>query len=328
MCGKLVQEEDHAIICTFCNTWYHQNCQDITDQEYAALEVVIDKISWYCITCRRDFVQLDEKIKAVGLSVEKLAKEIDNVKETSKIHSKKVEKTLNEHTSKFQTVDERLRSLEESVTVLKQGSQEEVLKKVQETTKKYEENTKKKHLEYTNSLYEKKNLEYKSSNIIISMMPEVNENNTKKRAKAEFKQLRDIYQGKVDDLIPEDIIYMKRLGERKDTPRLGGKKNPRLLLVRFKNLEMRKKLLKNNRDLKTASENEEQEQNVYVTLDRTNEQNKKLFDLRTEKKRRIEQGEEDLIIRNYRLVKKESVKPRFAEFFRDSSESENESQPS
>ena len=65
----------------------------------------------------------------------------------------------------------------------------------------------------------------------------------------------------------------------------------------------------------------DEEHQIFVSLDRTKAQNKKLYDLRAEKKRQAERGETDWVIRNYRLVKKDDIKTDFAEFFRGQSSS-------
>ena len=281
-CGLLVSDTDQSMLCDICLTWYHRDCQGLTQAQYNHIKAIIDDISWACMGCKRSSKRQNDKINAVNTKVDKLTDDVNDMKQ----ELKKLDKKATQSDSTFKTMDQKLRKLEEEVTDLRQGSHEEVVKQFKETTKKLEEKSKKKHLEFTNSLYETKNLEFKNKNLIVANMPEVEEASPKKVAKAEFKQMKDALGDKVDDLIPEDIMYIKRLSERSD--------EPRKMLIRFKNLEMRKKLLGNSKNLKIKKG--DLEYNIYITLDRTKAQNKKLFDLRREKKRRADQGETDLVI--------------------------------
>ena len=143
-------------------------------------------------------------------------------------------------------------------------------------------------------------------------IPEYTGSSVRNGEKADFRKIKEIYESVVNDLKPEDVTQVKRLGQKGD--------KPRPILLRFGNLDMRKKLLTNNKNLKFDNNGEEIQ--VFVNIDRTREQNKKLYQLRQEKKRREASGETNLIIRNYKLLKTDARRKKFTEeFFRsDSSE--------
>ena len=315
-CGLLVDSDHAALLCEICNTWYHADCMGYSQELYDNISAAIDDVSWYCFNCKRSLKTLDTKIKAVNLRCDELATDVKELKENMKANVKKINTNKSSSDNRFASVEERLRKLEKNVTEIRSTADPEVVvKKIEESTKKLEEESKKRHIEYSNTMYEQRNIQYKSKNLIISGLPESQNSNAKKNMKEDFRKIMEVYRGKVDDLTPDDVAFAKRLGTRKE--------NPTSILVRFNNVGMRTKLLINNRGLKFTDG--VQEHTVYVSIDRTRTQNKKLYDLRKEKKRRMDKGENDWVIRNYKLVKNQS-NANFAEFFRaDTSEDERAS---
>ena len=93
-----------------------------------------------------------------------------------------------------------------------------------------------------------------------------------------------------------------RIPSRRD-----GQRNakPRNILVKLEDGKMQKKLLGAAKKLK----NKENWSSIYLSPDLTKMQREKAYQLRVERRRRTEEGEVNLVIRNGAVVDKNTVQP-------------------
>jgi len=57
VCSKIVSNEDLALECEICETWFHISCEDITKQEYDFLSDH-KSVHWYCSTCNKNVAKV------------------------------------------------------------------------------------------------------------------------------------------------------------------------------------------------------------------------------------------------------------------------------
>ena len=64
-CGREVSDDDQAIDCDSCHTWFHIQCQGIGDDTYINL-LNETSFSWKCITC--DHINFSHSSKSFSLA--------------------------------------------------------------------------------------------------------------------------------------------------------------------------------------------------------------------------------------------------------------------
>lgn len=82
-CDKPVEDEDSALECEICVSWFHIGCEEISEEEYTFLSEH-KSVHWYCKSCNKSVANviklvssLTLKIDAVEANVTKLSKKID-----------------------------------------------------------------------------------------------------------------------------------------------------------------------------------------------------------------------------------------------------------
>lgn len=50
-CNKMMGKSDKGIMCELCESWFHNRCQDMSEETYRLLNQ--DKIHFYCGRCDR-----------------------------------------------------------------------------------------------------------------------------------------------------------------------------------------------------------------------------------------------------------------------------------
>lgn len=66
VCYKITQDNDLAICCDgFCLRWFHLECLKLSKDEYSKIEVLGDKVKWFCALCEVRFKKVQSKITDV-----------------------------------------------------------------------------------------------------------------------------------------------------------------------------------------------------------------------------------------------------------------------
>ena len=56
LCQKAVKTIDQAVMCDKCDTWFHINCESVSEDIYKCL--IGSDCSWYCTNCGYPVLQL------------------------------------------------------------------------------------------------------------------------------------------------------------------------------------------------------------------------------------------------------------------------------
>ena len=120
------------------------------------------------------------------------------------------------------------------------------------------------------------------------------------RKQHDLKKLAELKQADNKLEIKEaDVESTFRLGAKRDD----GK--PRTLCVKLRRQDVKKRLLENAKNLRKAPDG--WKKSVFINPDLTREERERNYRARQELKRRKDNGEHDLIIRNFQVVKKSTV---------------------
>ena len=143
-------------------------------------------------------------------------------------------------------------------------------------------------------------IEAKRLNLIVAGIPESSEEEAVDRTHHDFTRFADLVNKSLaKPLEKKDLFSLMRIGKAPENE----DDRPRLILVKFKEMTTRETILRNNSNLKLKEGNISH--NIYINVDHTKSQRETLKALRSELKARLENGEENLVIRNFKIV------PRF-----------------
>ena len=261
-CKIICKENDMAIDCEMCHSWFHTMCVDMPPETYQLLKnasVLKCGIRYFCPSC-------DPK-----------AMDIVKTYATMKVRQATFEAELN--------------AMKTQLNEMKDFKDATLAQKVKNAARE--------------ESFDVSARKEKAFNIVISSLPEIDtKSNEEETTKAEMMLNEctsdlDIFQALVHQvgLDPDDyeVEECKRIPERRreDGP-------PRYLLVKMKDLTKERILLeKSGKIFRKRSQGGPMSQpfrNVYINHDLTKEERARQYDLRQEKRRRIEAGEQNLII--------------------------------
>lgn len=153
---------------------------------------------------------------------------------------------------------------------------------------------------------EEKEREAKRNNIIISNLPEGEPKNDVEKQRLEDMELTGLTDEQmIDELWKKintpstslKIESMKRLPERIEARR-GDR--PRPILIKFRDMESKRKVLDNAWHL---GGHDNWKNQVYIEMDKTRYERERDFQLRETRRKRLSDGEENLVIRSGKIVK-------------------------
>lgn len=312
-CNANITDDMKALQCDKCHTekWKCIGCLNMSSDFYdQLLSEDSNSLRWFCDSCDRVVMEMgtaveysgNDKIDKLVVLVEKLVEKvmdvegrlankcdittvhqidmrIRNIEEQLHKSETSVEKRLAEANSNIsKIVTEQLRVLESSPkwsdgdTVIAKTVKEEVVKKMEEDGE----------------------LEKRKNNLILYRIPEDPSNDFETRKASDksfvFDLLDSVFKLRASD---EDIIKFFRLGRLSE-----GSQTPRPLLLGFKDIEMKEKIMQNLKCLKQADAHF---RNVSVAHDLTpsqREEVKKMIE--AAKQSHIDNDEED--VNNFRFL--------------------------
>ena len=131
----------------------------------------------------------------------------------------------------------------------------------------------------------------KENNLIYFGIPELTNNSTPAdRMNHDYNLLNEAYSKK---LVKTDIASMFRVGKINEQV-------PRPLIIKYTSAEIKSKYLRTSFDLKIKHCNEIKK--IYASIDRTEKQREKHRKLVSELKKRKEEGEENIVIRDGKII--------------------------
>lgn len=269
-CEGSIDECHKAIMCDKCDEWFHQKCSALSNNEYKILQQGNASIKWFCNNCQTTDTVSEEPLE-VNAKLDKIMELLANLTErVAKIEN--LAGDVKRHGELLSSQEERIARLESNML------------KSDGTTSFDDMNT---------AIRELKDRDARKQNIIIHNLPESTASNSAEREKDDEVAVKNL----VEEGLETEVISTKcvRLGRKSE-----GK--CRLLKVVISNVEMKKQILRNASRLK----NNEAYANVFITNDLTYQERQQQRKLRSELNQRKEAGEQDLVIKHGRIVKRQS----------------------
>jgi hypothetical protein len=271
-CTKVVSDQCKGVMCQICCHWYHNTCQNLSDEQYEALNDYKDTFHWFCescsVGCDKIFLlikTLQNKIDKLEIEVSKIRKEkneekIENFKSEmicvldQKLEevNEKIENQLSIADHKMEEVKDKLAqqatAQESTSTLWSDIVNKEVDSKF---TKVLEDVTKvQNNINITKQLLEEhKDKENRSNNIIIYNNPEIRTENKDEWFKNEKSFCLKFFNESLNvEVAEEDLGKITRLGKRTDD------NLSRPMLIQLKDKSQKNKIMQSLSKLRQADE--------------------------------------------------------------------------
>lgn len=315
VCSKPCKEK--AIKCDMCKWWVHAECEKMTTVSYNFFTKHDDYV-WLCKKCRSvfrkrysgddptqtnfetaessaDYLEFKNQIKTMEDNIHTLQSSISN-------KFKQLEENLSKSMEKQKDV------LSEKVVDMGQSWSNVVSKNIKKTIENNQVITSiNKNLKSVKSNIdsnkdredESKARKMKENNVCVFNIPEMSGEDDISNYEKDIGKLRKVFKGKVA-IKAEDIKTARRVGIKKQDAA-----NPRPFIMVFNNPSKRKEVLALRNLCYKENEGDEEEigSRVFVHPDRTKKEVEAHKLLVNEMKKRREEGEENLGIRNGKIVK-------------------------
>ena len=305
---------DQSIECDVCRLFYHIKCVGVSDAKLKLLDD--DDVRWYCPICTIAASNLQEQCHALKAENLLLRTEIDNINlaldnQVTRVNN--LEQDLKEDlTNKFNALQSQVDTLKinNSDNTVPVNSEPNLNTLIKEEIHKILDNPTKKPIEINNkdttpdirSIVneelkkddaETQLREKKKNNLIFFNFPEDTFDTKDELLLDDYNKIKEVCTP-FTDLKEKDILQLFRIGKK-----LPGKTRP--IIIKFKDEEQRMTILKNNKNLKLKTKDDD-EIKVFITTDKTPKQRETELLLREEIKTRTAAGETDLVIRNEKIV--------------------------
>ena len=296
--------------CDLCTEPICVSCTKLTENIYDYMEEQGIEIPFLCSPCRREMpkirelLQMKEKHQNLELVVEKLSEDVKTLQKNPVLTERvvKLENVIEQkqiNSNDFPALDKITNQTKQINQVIqKQHSLDAKLKKQSEEKE------------------EEKRIEERENNLIVYGIPEQHED-SREQIKEDYYSITNLYKDRIK-ICKEDIINITRLGSKKEN-------QIRPIRICFECSDIRTRFLRNNKNLVIYDEEfpkctasfcnlEESHKHIYISTDKTKQQRETEKELREELKKRKSQGETNIIIRNYKIIKAtESAHPRWAD---------------
>ena len=270
VCDKAVQS---GIQCNGCKRWHHNDCPGvgINDSEIQLFSKC-KKFKWFCRICDKDVTEIlthFEKFKKFSSLIENQKNEIKATKEALD--------------TKINQVLTRLNNLEKDGPKLNKKIEEKITEITASNPSKID-------------IEEQKQIEMRKKNIIFFGLPEPQNENLEGKLEEEYAYLSEALQTGEYDLERDEITDMFRLGKISEE----GDAKPRPLLVKFRDEVTKQDVLTSTG--KCSIRNNNEVIRIFASTDMTKKQREEHKKLRSTLKARKDAGEDNLIIRNGKIV--------------------------
>lgn len=267
-CNLIVMDEDDAIECELCKYWFHCTCQNVSKKLYDTInDVDCGALHWYCRTCNGTAGNMLKILASLQTNHSKLTSEVKGLKDEMKECKVKI-------SNNQQKMEEKIDELKKDMSIHSkepQCSTEEVEKLVADKLDDFVER------------------ERRKNNIIVYGIPESLSQDAEVRKKEDRDQINSIFHQDLN--LKADVSHVRslyRLGKKSDLARP--------LKVVMDNGAATEEVFRRARSLKSGS--------VQIARDRTKAERDEHKRLRNVLKERIERGEENLVIRGGKVIKR------------------------
>lgn len=310
------KEADKAIECDICKEWVCFSCSGISEEIYNLSSKTECNLDFICKPCKEELPRIREIMSLKQKQIEIIA----DMKRESETNMKfredqeKVNEDLKKRLTKMEKVmeDKKLDDEEFPPLQLLNAEKEKLNRvylrqqKLDEEVKQQKQNLEDKVKQQKDEKEEEKRRDDKERNLIVYGVPEESEDETE-QMKADFNTVKKLYSLKVE-LTAHDIIQIIRLGLKSDD-------QIRPIRLTFSSMQKRLEVLRRNKDLKleddkfemctsTFCTEHQKHKHIYVSTDKTRQQRDHEKKLRDELKVRKAAGEDNLIIRKEKIIKK------------------------
>jgi len=276
-------KNSEAIQCDVCFTWVHSSCEGLSKEQYKVFSDIAKAIPnlTYCCKLNNCSVRLNQLVAADSASksvvvdevLDDIEKNYSLVTDTISSLSTKIE-TLLSNNAKLETrVNELSKFIESAPPQMSFSTQEPVSSHVPTTVA----------VDVVNELH---NRDRRKCNVVVHNLPEsVDQQESHNDTNSFLEICRSVFN------LDVEIIKCYRLGKKQSS-------RPRSLLIQLSNEMSRNQVLSNAPKLRFSSTMKQ----VYIQQDMTPTERETYKKLYEELKRRRSQGENNLIIRNGRIV--------------------------
>ena len=313
LCNEETTHSKYKSVCDVCDAWACLDCADVSTEIYEIAERTKVKLNFVCHDCEQDLPKLKDLMK-MQKSVNKTNADVKKLQGEVAANTLKI----NTYNQKSSNIEARLRKLEDSQypTLHRQDAYQQYPPQAltgqsiywphQQSRIPYVRNQPQVQPQYTAN-------ESKKYSLIVYGIPENCENSVD-QMKADFNTIKQLYTERVE-IKKEDLRDLTRVGTSKP-----GQTRP--IKITFNDMEQRMKVLTNNQKLRldhdgdntctydTCSELTTKHTHVYISTDKTKQEMETEKLLRQELKTRRDSGEENIIIRNGRIVNKQEITER------------------
>ena len=316
-CGKPVTYDDEGILCDACNLWFHASCQGVVESDMRAVKRY-PSLAWLCSGCKERFskaprrcdccTKLESRLRYLEEALSERAKLLMKVSDGQehlvkviKSSHQKLESTVADHSS---LTDQKAREDEkrqETYANIVKGSCVEVIKSISSKIEMLPKEQKvtagmgssEQISGIVDSVLDK---EKRRTNVVVHNFPEaIAESHAERMAmdNSSFIQLvKDEFRLKVS------VVKSFRVGRV-----MAGKQ--RLLIVTLDSEESKWEVIRQVPQLRHS----DQWPRVYLSPGLTRSEREEGRKLREELKRRRDNGEHHLVIKNRKIVEVKSGRP-------------------
>ena len=300
------QPADEAVECDVCLQWICYTCSGVHREVYNLATENQTTVDYICKPCKEELPQIREMV-AMKKRQKQLIEQVNQEAETNKLFRTQQIETNRQYNERIIALeklveDKSLKDYPPLTTFANVSAQANTLKKVLKDQAALDRKVK----EQEHTLKEDKQKESKENNLVVYGIPESTADDAQQMIE-DFKIIKHLYETKAT-LHSKDLTQITRLGKKTEDEKI------RPIRLTFANPEKRKEILRNNKNLVledasfeicTASfcDDHSKHKHIYVSPDKTWQQREDEKKLREELKTR-KSTEEDLIIRNGKIVKK------------------------
>ena len=298
--------KDKAIECDICLEWVCLKCSELPEQMYKLSQDHNSNLDFICKPCKAELPHIRE-IMVLKQKQLKLITDLETEREVNK-------KFREDQTTTNEDLNQRLRKIEQVIQEKQLDNKEypplsimtaeqEKLNKIFNKQNRIDQDVQLQKSEKE----EEKRREVRENNLIVYGIPEESEDVTE-LMKEDFLAVKEVYRDR-EDLMSQHITQITRLGQKKE-------EQIRPIRLTFSSEEKRTEVLRKNKNLKIYHTNFEEcaatfcndpdkrHKHIYISPDKTKLQREKEKKLRETLKQRRTAGEENLIIRNEKIIQK------------------------
>ena len=311
--------EDVAIECDICQEWVCFDCTGLPHQMHQLIQTE-QNIDFLCTQCKEQLPSIRE-LMTLKQQMNQEAETNKNFREAQKVTNDNLDKRL----ARIEKVMEENNLYDENFPPIHELNEEkeklnkfiEKQQKLSEVVKKQKEAVAVVVKQQRQAVADGKYKEDRAKNLIVYGVPEEHED-VSEQMKTDYNTIKYLYRESVQ-LPTKDISQISRLGPKKQ-----GQVRP--IRITFSNTEKRLEILRNNKNLILDDENfamctaiycedKQKHKHIYVTTDKTKQERDIEAKLRTELNTRKQAGEQNLIIRNFKIITKTQTPthPRWAD---------------